>query len=147
MFVSFRCMLLLLLPLPHLLSLTSDGPGPAVPALDYKDPDFATKLLDACPWGVDVYFDNVGGDVSNAVLRKMNVGGRVPICGQIAAYNDDVAYDALCSDAGVPADIAELLQTRGVRRARFTVINYPHVRVRCRRKKKKLAGAEPCGLV
>lgn len=97
-------------------------------AVDYKDPDFASKLLDACPNGVDVYFDNVGGSVSTAVLGAMNRGGRVPICGQIASYDDDVSYDALCGDEGVSEDLRGVLERRDVQRKRFTVVNYPEVR-------------------
>jgi hypothetical protein len=56
-------------------------------ALDYKEDDLADRLKDACPDGVDVYFDNVGGDVSGAVHRRLNVGARIVICGQISQYN------------------------------------------------------------
>jgi NADPH-dependent curcumin reductase CurA len=56
-------------------------------ALDYKDDDLAARLKEACAEGVDVYFDNVGGDVSAAVHRRLNVGARIVICGQISQYN------------------------------------------------------------
>jgi hypothetical protein len=56
-------------------------------AIDYKDEDFRSGLKAACPDGVDVYFDNVGGDVSTAVHRRLNVGARIVICGQISQYN------------------------------------------------------------
>jgi hypothetical protein len=56
-------------------------------AVDYKHEDLAGKLKEACPDGVDVYFDNVGGDVSGAVHRRLNVGARIVICGQISQYN------------------------------------------------------------
>jgi NADPH-dependent curcumin reductase CurA len=58
-------------------------------AIDYKDEDFWSRLKEACPHGVDVYFDNVGGDVSSAVHRRLNVGARIVICGQISQYNLD----------------------------------------------------------
>jgi NADPH:quinone reductase len=58
-------------------------------ALDYKDDDLVAGLKDACPDGVDVYFDNVGGEVSAAVHRRLNVGARIVICGQISQYNLD----------------------------------------------------------
>jgi NADPH:quinone reductase len=56
-------------------------------AVDYKGEDLGPALKDACPDGVDVYFDNVGGDVSGAVQRRLNVGARIVICGQISQYN------------------------------------------------------------
>jgi NADPH-dependent curcumin reductase CurA len=55
-------------------------------AADYKSPDFADQLKAACPKGIDVYVDNVGGDVTLAVLPLMNRGGRMPLCGYIAYY-------------------------------------------------------------
>ncbi len=55
--------------------------------LDRHDPDFAKKLKAAVPAGVDVYFENVGGAVFNAVLPLINVHARIPLCGLIAAYN------------------------------------------------------------
>jgi NADPH:quinone reductase len=56
-------------------------------ALDYKDGGFRDALKAACSDGVDVYFDNVGGEVSNAVHRRLSVGARIVICGQISQYN------------------------------------------------------------
>ncbi|MGH3143499.1 MAG: NADP-dependent oxidoreductase, partial [Gaiellales bacterium] len=56
-------------------------------AVDYKDEDLGRALKAACPDGVDVYFDNVGGNVSGAVQRRLNVGARIVICGQISQYN------------------------------------------------------------
>jgi NADPH-dependent curcumin reductase CurA len=56
--------------------------------IDRRDPEFARKLADACPNGIDVYFENVGGAVFEAVLPLLNVGARVPVCGLIAHYND-----------------------------------------------------------
>ncbi len=55
--------------------------------VDYKAPDFPAQLAAACPNGVDVYFENVGGDVLDAVAPLLNDGARVPICGFISAYN------------------------------------------------------------
>jgi len=55
--------------------------------IDYKDPDFPQLLASACPDGVDVYFENVGGDVLAAVAPLLNEGARVPVCGFISAYN------------------------------------------------------------
>src|SRR5262249_26312220 len=57
-------------------------------ALDYKQTeDYAAKLKELCPRGVDCYFDNVGGKITDAVLSAMNVFGRVAVCGQISLYN------------------------------------------------------------
>ena len=56
--------------------------------IDYKAPDFADQLAAACPGGVDVYFENVGGDVTKAVAGLLNPGARVPICGYVSNYND-----------------------------------------------------------
>jgi hypothetical protein len=56
-------------------------------AVDYKAGDFRDALKRACPDGVDVYFDNVGGDVSAAVHARLNVGARIPVCGQVSQYN------------------------------------------------------------
>jgi NADPH-dependent curcumin reductase CurA len=55
--------------------------------VDYKDEDLGLALKAACPDGVDIYFDNVGGDVSAAVQRRLNIGARIVICGQISQYN------------------------------------------------------------
>jgi len=55
--------------------------------LDYKAGDLPGQLRDACPDGIDVYFENVGGDVAKAVAPLLNQGARVPICGYVSAYN------------------------------------------------------------
>ncbi|HUX22969.1 MAG TPA: NADP-dependent oxidoreductase, partial [Spirochaetia bacterium] len=57
-------------------------------ALNYRtSPDLAAEVAAACPQGVDVYFDNVGGEVSTSVLRTLNTFGRIAVCGQISTYN------------------------------------------------------------
>ena len=56
-------------------------------AVDYKADGFVEQLKSACSEGVDVYFDNVGGKVSGAVHRNLNVGARIAICGQVSHYN------------------------------------------------------------
>ena len=56
-------------------------------AIDYKDENFREAFKAACPDGVDIYFDNVGGGVSEGVHRRLNVGARIVICGQISQYN------------------------------------------------------------
>lgn len=56
--------------------------------LDYKaEKDLDAALRAACPNGIDIYFDNVGGEISDAVLRNINVFGRVALCGSISQYN------------------------------------------------------------
>jgi NADPH-dependent curcumin reductase CurA len=55
---------------------------------DYKADDLAGQIRDACPDGVDVYFDNVGGAVLDAALGNMNKYGRVPVCGVLSTYNE-----------------------------------------------------------
>src|SRR5246500_1042821 len=59
--------------------------------LDHRDPDLAAKLKEACPKGIDVYFENVGGAVFEAVFPLLNAFARVPVCGLIAHYNDTEA--------------------------------------------------------
>jgi NADPH-dependent curcumin reductase CurA len=56
-------------------------------AVDYKSGSLAKALKDAAPKGIDVYFDNVGGDILEACLFQMNNGGRVACCGAISAYD------------------------------------------------------------
>lgn len=57
--------------------------------LDYKTGNLSDKLKAACPNGIDIYFENVGGDVTRAVAPLLNPGARVPICGYISNYNDE----------------------------------------------------------
>ncbi len=56
--------------------------------IDYKAVDLNAALAAACPKGVDVYFDNVGGPTLDALLLHMNNFSRIALCGQIAGYND-----------------------------------------------------------
>ncbi len=58
-------------------------------ALDHKAPDFAAQLAAACPQGIDIYFENVGGHVWEAVFPLLNDFARVPVCGLIAHYNEE----------------------------------------------------------
>lgn len=57
--------------------------------VDYKAPDFAEKLAKACPDGIDVYFESVGGPVWDAVLPLLNTYARVPVCGLISQYETE----------------------------------------------------------
>jgi len=56
-------------------------------ALDHRSPSFADDLKAAVPDGIDVYFENVGGPVAREVFKRMNLYGRVPVCGLVANYN------------------------------------------------------------
>jgi NADPH-dependent curcumin reductase CurA len=55
--------------------------------VDHRAPDLPERLAEACPKGIDVYFENVGGAVFEAVLPLLNPFARVPVCGLIAQYN------------------------------------------------------------
>ena len=59
-------------------------------AVDYRNEDLAAGLAKACPNGIDVYFDNVGGPVLDVVLGQINAGARIPLCGAIAEYNHPI---------------------------------------------------------
>ena len=56
-------------------------------AIDYRSEDVRAALREACPDRVDVYFDNVGGDVSDAVRGRLAIGARIVVCGQVSQYN------------------------------------------------------------
>jgi NADPH-dependent curcumin reductase CurA len=55
--------------------------------LDHRQPNLAERLQAACPNGIDIYFENVGGAVFDAVLPLLNNFARIPVCGLIAHYN------------------------------------------------------------
>jgi NADPH-dependent curcumin reductase len=57
-------------------------------AIDYKSEDVIASLRKHCPKGIDVYFDNVGGDILDAVLAQISMGARIVICGAISQYNN-----------------------------------------------------------
>jgi NADPH-dependent curcumin reductase len=56
-------------------------------SVDHRDPRMPELLAEACPDGIDVYFENVGGPVFDAVLPLLNNGARIPLCGLIAQYS------------------------------------------------------------
>jgi NADPH-dependent curcumin reductase CurA len=60
--------------------------------IDHQAPDLAEKLAAACPKGIDVYFENVGGKVWDAVFPLLNEFARIPVCGLIAQYNRTPPY-------------------------------------------------------
>lgn len=55
--------------------------------IDHRAEDFPQQLAEQCPDGIDVYFENVGGKVFDAVLPLLNTSARVPVCGVVAQYN------------------------------------------------------------
>ncbi len=57
--------------------------------INYRDGDLAAQLRQACPEGIDVYFDNVAGDTLVAVLSNLALGARIVLCGMIEAYSMD----------------------------------------------------------
>lgn len=58
-------------------------------AINYKTtPDLQKAIHESCPKGVDIYFDNVGGEISDAVLANINKHARLPVCGAISLYNE-----------------------------------------------------------
>jgi NADPH-dependent curcumin reductase CurA len=87
-------------------------------AIDYKADDVNAALKQACPRGVDVYFDNVGGALSETVFRRLAIGARVPICGQISQYN-------LAEPELAPRNLGFLIVVRA-RLEGFLVTDYVH---------------------
>jgi len=82
--------------------------------IDHRADDFPAQLKAACPKGIDIYFENVGGAVWQAVLPLLNDFARVPVCGTIATYNrrdGELAQDHL--PATISAILAKRLTLRG----------------------------------
>ncbi len=90
--------------------------------VDHHAPDFAQKLAEACPDGIDVYFENVSGHVWDAVLPLLNDFARVPVCGLIANYNDGPA-DRSGPDR-LPSTLREVLARR-ITLQGFIVYDFP----------------------
>lgn len=86
-------------------------------AINYKTAtDLNKAIAAACPKGVDVYFDNVGGEISDAVIKNINFHARIPLCGQISLYN--------ATEAPVGPRLQPMLLTRSVLLQGFIVSNY-----------------------
>ena len=79
-------------------------------AFNYHDGDMAAQLQEAAPEGIDVYFDNVGGDHLEAAISSLNVHGRVAMCGAISQYN---ATEPACAPRNLGSAIGKLLTIRG----------------------------------
>lgn len=86
-------------------------------AVSYKDDGFRAALKGACADGVDIYFDNTGGDILGTALRLMNVHGRIVCCGVVSQYDTS---DPAPGPRGVPG----LLVNKRVRMEGFLVFDY-----------------------
>lgn len=97
----------------------TDELGMAV-CLDHHDPDLAQRLQKACPSGIDIYFENVGGAIFEAVLPLLNIHARIPLCGLIATYNKVAGAEGF-----VPtADILRTILTKRLRMEGFIISDY-----------------------
>jgi len=85
-------------------------------AVDYKAEKVGKKLRELCPNGIDIFFDNVGGEILDAALARLAMRGRVVLCGAIARYND-------ATQAPGPKNYVNLVSQRG-RMEGFIVLDY-----------------------
>jgi len=85
-------------------------------ALDYREAHLAARLHAQCPNGIDLYFDNVGGDILNAALGQLAMRGRVVLCGAISAYNETELPPG-------PSSYVNLIPRRG-RMEGFIILDY-----------------------
>ena len=88
--------------------------------VDRHGPLFGDRLAAACPAGIDVYFENVGGDVLLGVLPLLNLGARMPVCGFVAHYNDAAVSTG---PNQLPQLLAAILQKR-VRVQGFIILDH-----------------------
>lgn len=86
--------------------------------IDYKHEKIGKALVDTCPDGIDVYFDNVGGEILDAVLKRLKLRARIVVCGGISQYN------ASGTPFG-PSNYLALISARA-RMEGFVVIDYLH---------------------
>jgi NADPH-dependent curcumin reductase CurA len=98
--------------------------------VDHRVPDFREKLAAACPKGIDVYFENVGGAVWQAVWPLLNNLARVPVCGLVAEYNAEYHENDATGNPG-PASatlrdvLTKSLTVRGFINYEFVEEHYP----------------------
>ncbi len=85
-------------------------------AIDYKNDNIATKIKEYFPKGIDVYFDNVGGEILDMALARLAMHGRIVICGAISQYNNKTAIKG-------PSNYMSLLVNRGTMRG-MVVFDY-----------------------
>ena len=94
--------------------------------VDHRAADFAAKLSAACPDGIDVYFENVGGAVWQAVLPLLNHFARVPVSGLVAQYNGAGQGDGTDHLPGTMREILfKSLTVRGFINYDFAAEHYP----------------------
>lgn len=91
--------------------------------IDRHAPLFEEALAAACPAGIDVYFENVGGAVLAAVLPLLNIGARLPVCGFVAHYNDTAGSPGSHGSHELPKFLAAILQKR-VRVQGFIILDH-----------------------
>ncbi|MDQ8728999.1 NADP-dependent oxidoreductase [Bradyrhizobium sp. LHD-71] len=89
--------------------------------INYKKEPIRDALKRAATKGLDVYFDNVGGDHLNAALPRMNLLGRIPVCGMVSAYNNPGALSAPINT------LSNIIYGRVTIRG-FTADDFPHLR-------------------
>lgn len=86
--------------------------------IDYKNEAIPAALKRECPKGIDVYFDNVGGDTLDAVMGRMNYQGRIVVCGSVSQYGD-------FANATGPANFMTVV-THSLKIQGFTMKDYMH---------------------
>jgi len=92
-------------------------------AIDYKaETDLNQALRRVCPKGIDVYFDNVGGDQLNACLRRMRLNGRVVMCGAISGY--DQLGNSSYNQPGIPSNVAASIVSSRLTLRGFIVVDF-----------------------
>jgi NADPH-dependent curcumin reductase CurA len=92
--------------------------------IDHKAPGLPRALAAACPDGIDVYFENVGGQIWNAVLPLLNRYARVPICGLVAFYNGEIPDDESHISQTMMTVLRRSLLIRGFINTEFVADHY-----------------------